>query len=173
MNNLAGALGRPVCTGLNKNEGSCTPAWAVVQPTGQSLEIGWGYGSVWGGGACPPLPPPEGASSLQPVASCRRSVCSGFRQVSACVAVTLMPRQRNLNLCGSPRSSSESRRPLDVISVCTRPGQHVGLPHWAVPTSGARGRVRVRSRWEEGDLFVGGGGGGGGGPGQVKVGTDW
>ena len=33
--------------------------------------------------------------------------------------------QRNLNLCGSPRSSSESRRPLDVISVCTRPGQHV------------------------------------------------
>ena len=33
--------------------------------------------------------------------------------------------QRNLNLCGSPRSSSESRRPLDVTSVCTRPGQHV------------------------------------------------
>jgi hypothetical protein len=31
----------------------------------------------------------------------------------------------NLNLCGSPRSSSESWRPLDVISVCTRPGQHV------------------------------------------------
>jgi len=33
--------------------------------------------------------------------------------------------QRNLNLCVSARSSSESRRPLDVISVCTRPGQHV------------------------------------------------
>ena len=33
--------------------------------------------------------------------------------------------QMNLNLYGSPRSSSESRRPLDVISVCTLPGQHV------------------------------------------------
>ena len=53
--------------------------------------------------------------------------------------------QRNLNLCGSPRSSSESRRPLDVISVwpsaCYR-------PHWAVPASGARGGVRVRSEME-------------------------
>jgi len=28
--------------------------------------------------------------------------------------------QRNLNLCGSQRSSSEALRPLDVISVCTR-----------------------------------------------------
>ena len=42
-----------------------------------------------------------------------------------CVAVSPIFWQRNLNLCGSPRSSSESRRPLDVISVCTRPGQHV------------------------------------------------
>jgi len=41
------------------------------------------------------------------------------------VAVSPIFWQRNLNLCGSPRSSSESRRPLDVISVCTRPGQHV------------------------------------------------
>jgi hypothetical protein len=37
----------------------------------------------------------------------------------------LSHRVRLLNLCGSPRSSSESRRPLDVISVCTRPGQLV------------------------------------------------
>ncbi len=41
------------------------------------------------------------------------------------MAVSPISWQRNLNLCGSPRSSSESRRPLDVISVCTRPGQHV------------------------------------------------
>jgi len=41
------------------------------------------------------------------------------------VAVSPIFWQRNLNLCGSPRSSSESWRPLDVISVCTRPGQHV------------------------------------------------
>ncbi len=41
------------------------------------------------------------------------------------MAVSRIFWQRNLNLCGSPRSSSESRRPLDVISVCTRPGQHV------------------------------------------------
>jgi len=40
------------------------------------------------------------------------------------VAETSMCWQRNLNLCGSPRSCSESRRPLDVISVCTRPGRH-------------------------------------------------
>ena len=42
-----------------------------------------------------------------------------------CVAVSPIPWQRNSNLCVSPRSSSESRRPLHVISVCTRPGQHV------------------------------------------------
>ena len=41
------------------------------------------------------------------------------------MAVSPISLQRNLNLCGWPRSSSESRRPLDVISVCTRPGQHV------------------------------------------------
>ena len=41
------------------------------------------------------------------------------------VAVSPISWQRNLNHCGSPCSSSESRRPLDVISVCTRPGQHV------------------------------------------------
>ena len=43
-------------------------------------------------------------------------LCGGDAKVS----------QGNLNLCGSPRSSSGSRRPLDVISVCTLPGQHVG-----------------------------------------------
>ena len=37
----------------------------------------------------------------------------------------LSHRVRLSNLCGSPRSSSESRRPLDVISVCTRSGQLV------------------------------------------------
>jgi len=31
--------------------------------------------------------------------------------------------QRNLNLCGSSRSYSESRRPLYVIKVCSWPGQ--------------------------------------------------
>jgi hypothetical protein len=39
--------------------------WAVAQPTGQSLKLGWGYGSVrWGGTSSPP---PEGSSNLQPV----------------------------------------------------------------------------------------------------------
>jgi hypothetical protein len=40
------------------------------------------------------------------------------RQVIAYAAVTPMLWQRNLNLCGSQSSSSESRRPLDIISVC-------------------------------------------------------
>ena len=90
--------------------------------------------------------PPDGDSNQQPALRHAGVVpAHSFRQVSACVAVTPpMPWQRNLNLCGSPRSSSESRRPLDDISVCFRPGQQVGLSHWALPTSGARGRVRVR-----------------------------
>jgi hypothetical protein len=76
---------------------------------------------------CAPPPPPRGPAICSPscimLAYCLLRI---GRQVSPCVAVTLMPWQRNLNLCGSPRSSSESRRPLDVISVCTLPGQHVG-----------------------------------------------
>jgi hypothetical protein len=60
--------------------------------------------------------PPDGDSNQQPVL--RHAVVvpdHSFRQVSAWVAVTPpMPCQRNLNLCGSQRSSSESRRPLDV-----------------------------------------------------------
>jgi hypothetical protein len=38
------------------------------------------------------------------------------------VVVSPISWQRNLNLCGWPRSSSE---PWTLISVCTRPGQHV------------------------------------------------
>ena len=63
------------------------------------------------------------------------------------MAVSPISWQRNLNRCGSPRSSSESRRPLDVISVCTRPGQHVtdriGPYQPQVP-----GGVRVRSEMD-------------------------
>jgi hypothetical protein len=90
-----------------------THPWSVTQPTGQSLKLGWGYGSVCGGGA--PPPPPRGAqqSAARP-ASCLRSVCSDFRQVIPFVSVTPMPWQRNLNLGGSQLSSSESQRPLDV-----------------------------------------------------------
>jgi hypothetical protein len=47
------------------------------------------------------------------------------RQVSACVVVTPIRWQRNLNLCVSPISSSESR-PLDDIPVCTRAGHRDG-----------------------------------------------
>jgi hypothetical protein len=41
------------------------------------------------------------------------------------VAVSPIFWQRNLILCVLQRSSSEFRRPLDVMSVCTRSGQHV------------------------------------------------
>ena len=58
-----------------KNEGSCTPSWAVfTQTTGQSLK----WMRVCAGGIG--IPPPSRAftSNLQPVlqASCWRSVCS-------------------------------------------------------------------------------------------------
>jgi hypothetical protein len=80
---------------------------------------------VRGGEAIPP-PSSTGASNQQPVLHhagvvSAQSLATG----ELCVAVSPISWQRNLNFCGSPRSSSESRRPLDVISVCTRPGQHV------------------------------------------------
>ena len=78
------------------------------------------------GGEGSPPPSPKGASNLQPVLR-HASVVSAQNWLTGelCVAVSPISLQRNLNLCGWPRSSSESRRPLDVISVCTRPGQHV------------------------------------------------
>ena len=81
-----------------------------------------GYMCVRGGEAFPP-PSPTGASNLQPVLH-HAGVVSAQNRLTGefCVAVSPISLQRNLNLCGSPRSSSESRRPLDV---CTRPGQHV------------------------------------------------
>ena len=82
-----------------------------TQPTGKSHTQ---VDACVCGGERHPSPFPHGCqqSAARP-ASCWRSVVSPISW------------QRNLNLCGSPRSSSESRRPLDVISVCTRPGQHV------------------------------------------------
>jgi hypothetical protein len=64
------------------------------------------------------------------------------------VAVSPIFWQRNLNLCGSPRSSSESRRPLDVISVYTRPGQHVtdSIGPYQLQVSGAEFGLGVRWR---------------------------
>ena len=81
---------------------------------------------VCAGGRDIPPPSPTGASNLQPVLH-HAGVVSAQNRLTGefCVAVSPISLQRNLNLCGSPRSSSESRRPLDVISVCTRPGQHV------------------------------------------------
>ena len=56
--------------------------------------------------------------------------------------------QRNLNLCGSPCSSSEPRRPLGVISICTRPGQHVidGVGPYQPQVLGAEFGLGVRWR---------------------------
>ena len=64
------------------------------------------------------------------------------------MAVSPISWQRNLNFCGSPRTSSESRRPLDVISVCTRPGQHVTDRRGPYQPQVPGGRVRVRSEME-------------------------
>ena len=79
------------------------------------------------GGRVIPPPSPTGASNLQPVLHHAGVVSAQNRMTGelTCVAVSPISWQRNLNLCASPRSSSESRRPLDVISVCTRLGQHV------------------------------------------------
>ncbi len=82
--------------------------------------------------------------------------CLLITVVSVCVAVTPVPWQRNLILCGSPRSSSDSRRPLDVISVYTRPARGQPGRVGSVLTSGARGTVRGRSEMETCiDLFRG------------------
>ena len=69
----------------------------------------------------------EGASNLQPVLhhagvvsaqnlSTGERLCGGDANALA----------EELEPLSSPLTSSESRRSLDVISVCTRPGQHVG-----------------------------------------------
>jgi hypothetical protein len=122
VSNFASSLGRPVYTGLKQMKGLAPHPWAVAQPTGQSLK--WMRECVGGEGSPPPSS--KGASNLQPVLR-HASVVSAQNWLTGelCVAVSPISWQRNLNLCGWPRSSSESRRPLDVISVCTRPGQHV------------------------------------------------
>ena len=104
---------------------------------------------VCGGEAIPP-PSPSGTSNLQPVLLHVGVVSSqNWLTGELCVAVSPISWQRNLNLCGSPRSSSESRRPLDVTrSACHR-------PCWAVPTSGARGGVRVSEMEACVDLYRG------------------
>jgi hypothetical protein len=45
------------------NEGSCTPSWAISQPTGQSLK----WMRVCAGGRGIPPPSPTGTSDMQPV----------------------------------------------------------------------------------------------------------
>ena len=66
---------------------------------------------------------PRKANSTNPM----DTLCEGMSarsQSSDCVAVT--PLVTEGPLCGSPRSSLESRRPLDAMSVCSRLGQHRG-----------------------------------------------
>jgi hypothetical protein len=73
------------------------------------------------GGGTPP-PSPKGAKNLQPVLRHASEVSDQnwlTGELLTVVTVSPISCQRNLNLCGSPRSSSESRRPLDVISDCT------------------------------------------------------
>jgi hypothetical protein len=75
------------------------------------------------GGGHPSLPPPRVPAIRSPLcivpAECLLKIGG---QVSTCVAVTPVRRQRNVNLCGSPRSSSESRRSLrsSVMSAGVR-----------------------------------------------------
>ena len=59
---------------------------------------------------------------------CRELTCVAGSSHEIILAVSTISWQRNLNLCGSPRSSSESWRPLDVISVCIRPGHAPTAP---------------------------------------------
>jgi hypothetical protein len=87
---------------LKKRGGLAPHPWAVAQPTGQSLKLGWEYGCVRGGGT--PPPPPEGASNLQPVLHHADAVPARLRigrQVIDCMSVSPISWQRNLNLCGS------------------------------------------------------------------------
>jgi hypothetical protein len=97
------------------------------------------------GGVTPPSPPGSD-SNQQPVLRHAGVVpAHSFRQVSAWVAVTPMPWHRNLNLCGSPRSSAGDEERGDPQSLCVESEEERGEPQRfkAVPTSGARGRVRV------------------------------
>jgi len=102
------------------------------------------------GEAFPP-PSPTGASNLQPVLH-HAGVVSAQNRLTGelCVAVSPISCQRNLNLCGSPRSSSEFRKPLDVMSVCTRPAQHVAddrVGPYQPQVPGAEFGLGVRVRW--------------------------
>ena len=118
-----------------------------TQPTGQSLK--WML-RVGGGGWGHPSSFPKGISNLQPVLR-HASVVSVQNWLTGELlrgGVSSISWQRNLNLCGSPCSSSEPRRPLGVISISTRPGQHVidGVGPYQPQVLGAEFGLGVRWR---------------------------
>ena len=96
------------------NEGSCTPSWAISQPTGQSLK----WMRVCAGGRGIPPPSPTGTSNMQPVlrhagivsAQNRLTgeLCVAVSPISGCYALWLLrflqlfcSRSRNCCACCS------------------------------------------------------------------------
>jgi len=155
LSDIASSLGRPVYTCLKKMKGLVPNPWAITRPTGKShTQV---HACVCGGGRGIPPPSPTGARNLQPVLH-HASLVSAQSWVTGdlCVGVSPIFWQRNLNLCGSPRSSSESRRPLDVISVCTRTGQHVtdSIGPYQPQVTGAEFGLGVRWRLALTSLLV-------------------